>query len=330
MKLSGIVSLLLALTLILSLAPFAYADETVAEEATEATLAPASKEFSGTCGDNLTWEVNGSTLTISGEGEMAEGAPWRGHRENIETVILEGGITTVAEEAFSGYENLSAVDFGSALREIGKDAFRECLELKEVSLPDSFRIFGPGCFYGCTELAAIYCHGGMPSFKDSCLWNIPHVMIYYPANNPWPAESVQILSDNFGGRLEIVPASIDTPKPQAVKPAETEPAQTEPVLTEPETVPTEAETVPAETLSAYAPVTVPAAVPETTGAEETTETVVYTLPTMATAPVEVPEEETGLSGGIIAVCLIAGVLTFFVAGALIARGLRNRGGRYYQ
>ncbi len=325
MKLSRIFSFLLALLLAAALAPVGFADETT--ETTTETEAPATKETSGTCGDNLIWELNGSTLTISGSGEMAEGAPWRGHKENIETVILEGGITTVAAEAFSGYKNLSAVDFGGSLREIGKDAFRECLGLKEISLPESFRILGPGCFYGCTELAEIYCYGGMPSFKDSCLWNIPHVMIYFPANNPWPAESVQILADNFGGRLEIVPVSMDTPRPQVVKPAETEPAQTELAETEPETVPTTEAALPPETLSVYAAVTVPAAVPETTEAEETTQSVVYTLPTMAAEPQEEPEER-GISGGIVAICLIVGVLTFFIGGALIARSVRNK--RCYQ
>lgn len=36
----------------------------------EAVLTASAAETSGTCGDNLTWELENGTLTISGTGEM--------------------------------------------------------------------------------------------------------------------------------------------------------------------------------------------------------------------------------------------------------------------
>lgn len=324
MRKSKFAGFLAAVILLLTLSPMAWAAETESTEETEETVEEtveqtkpsASRETSGTCGDGLTWELSGSTLTISGSGAMAEGSSWQGHKEKIKTVILTGGVTTVAAEAFAGCEKITGVDFGDALKEIHEGAFRDCLGLTAISLPDTFRLFGVESFFGCTNLETIHCAGGMPSFKGNCLWNGNYITIYYPVNNPWPADQIQILSSNFGGRLEILAASSDTPRPPVVK-AETVPAETQ-APTEPATVPTlPPQTLPPETQAPTVPQTTAAAV-------ETTEPVVYTLPTMVTQPQEEQTEGEQLSGGIIGIILIVGVLTFFLAGALIARSVNRR------
>ena len=49
------------------------------------------------CGDGLTWSLDGNTLTISGSGAMKDfegGAPWSGSADRIHTVVLTGGVTT--------------------------------------------------------------------------------------------------------------------------------------------------------------------------------------------------------------------------------------------
>ncbi len=325
MKKSRFAGLLAAVFLLLTMSPMAQADETEAtEEMVEETRVSASRTNSGTCGDGLTWELKGSTLTISGSGEMEEGSSWAG-QDRIKTVILTGGVTTVAAEAFTGCENLTGIDFGDALKEIHQDAFRDCVGLTSISLPATFRLFGPGCFRDCTNLETVFCAGGMPSFKDSCLWTGNTITIYYPTNNPWPADPVQTLYNNFGGRLEILMASSDAPQPPVVKVEETVPPETE-APTEPATVPTiaptTAPTLPPETVP---PTTqAPTVAPTTEPAPETTEAAHYTLPTMVTQPQEEEPESTGLSGGIIGILLIAAVLTFFLVGALIAKSVSRR------
>ena len=52
-----------------------------------------------TCGAALTWTVEGSTLYITGTGEMYDfptGAPWSSYRSSITQVVLSGGV--VAEQ----------------------------------------------------------------------------------------------------------------------------------------------------------------------------------------------------------------------------------------
>lgn len=71
----------------------------VDEEAVNNEISAMSLETSGTCGDNLTWELIDGTLTISGTGEMSlyggelesgyDVAPWYGQRETIENTKSE-------------------------------------------------------------------------------------------------------------------------------------------------------------------------------------------------------------------------------------------------
>ncbi len=333
MKRFRIISIFLILMLLFSLTPMALAEETEAAEETQAEKETVptetfSMETSGTCGENLTWELSGGVLTISGSGDMAAGAPWQGHKEKIETVNLTGGVTTVAEGAFEGYENLTEVYFGGSLREIGEGAFRNCPGLTELYLPASFRIFGPECFFGCNSLAEVYCAGGMPSFKASCLWTEGKVFVYYPSNNPWPEEAVRNLVQNFGGKLELYPTA-----PENMITSEPEVVETIPPAVEPETVPTQApETLPVEVTEPVVVVVVTepaetaAPVPETT--PEATEEI-YTLPSMVIPEEEAEEEKGGLNGVVIGIVLIGGVLTFFIVGALVARSIRNKDRRYY-
>ena len=71
------------------------------------------------CGDGLSWSLDGSTLTVSGSGAMKDfegGAPWSGSADQIHTVVLTGGVTSVGAGAFTDYKNLTAVDFGNSLK----------------------------------------------------------------------------------------------------------------------------------------------------------------------------------------------------------------------
>ena len=65
---------------------------------------------SGTCGDNLTWNLTGNgVLTISGTGAMSNytssspsRAPWYSNRSSIKSVVIEEGVTSIGEYAFNG------------------------------------------------------------------------------------------------------------------------------------------------------------------------------------------------------------------------------------
>ena len=109
--------------------------------------APATR---GSCGENLTWELVGDTLTISGTGAMADygydydsnntiEAPWP---KTITKVVVENGVTTIGKKAFELCSSLTEVDMSNAvdLITIGENAFADCPELKTVELPQNGKL----------------------------------------------------------------------------------------------------------------------------------------------------------------------------------------------
>ena len=310
---------LLTICMVFSLlAPTVLATEITPTETTEYVEDVSGEDSNpaGVCGEDVTWELEGNTLYITGNGPMADGAPWNDWRSSITSVVISGNVTSIGAEAFMGYSGLTSVNFGSALVEIGVRAFYDCDGLTSVNLPSSFRKFGEECFSGSGNLSKIHCAGPMPSFKQNCLWTGNPVTVYCPANNLWPEQYVLELEGNFGGRLTVLAADGTDPYE--------EPEETE-ETTAPTTKPTEAPTEPEETTSATTQptqatteATEETTVP-TTAPEETT------VETMQEPTIPAKEEDVG-SKGWIGLALICAVMSFLILGALIFRG--SRGGRY--
>ncbi len=110
---------------------------------------------SGTCGDNLTWTLaSDGVLTISGEGEMADGdhSLWESYSSEITAVILENGVTSIGDYAFSGCSGLTSVMIPGSVTSIGYQAFCNCTGLTSVTIPGSIADIGSAAFDGCTAL----------------------------------------------------------------------------------------------------------------------------------------------------------------------------------
>lgn len=332
MKKRWLLSLMAALLLLTALVPEAYAEQTEETEGTEETKAEApasSGAASGSCGDGLSWSLEGGVLTVSGSGAMDAGCPWEDYKDSIRSVVLTGGVTVVGEEAFRECGNLTSVDFGDSLKEVDTRAFQGCDSLTSISMPASFRRFGVESFEGCTQLTEVICTGGMPSFNGNCLWNGGQITVYYPTNNPWPQQPVEELVHNFGGRLEVMAGTGSESRPKQTEPAKETTAPTTAPTTEPTTEPTTVPTAAPTTVPTLPPVTEPATQPATTAA---------TQPTVQTAPAEPlfpvatqPEEPSGKDAGgsaWIGLMLVVMVLSFVLAGALIVRNASHKGGNY--
>ena len=314
-----ILSLLLLLGLVLTMLPVgAYAEETE-----DVTREP------GMCGENLRWSYDGGTLTISGTGDMddfEEGmAPWQEYKDSITKVVLSGGVTSVGAYAFTDYDAIEAVEFGNALVAVGYRAFKSCDNIFRIVMPETFRKFDEECFMGCQRLAEIWCRGGMPSFKSSCVWDV-HATIFYPPAKAWPPEYVIPLGDAF--RWQIQFQTMDVPEeyltaseqPAMTEPVQTEPAVTEAVATEPvETVP---ETRIPETVAPTETATVPETQPEPTQ-EETKPAWMEEMEQLEKAQEqteEEPEKKSGIGIGLlVGLCILSGILLLALIGMLVFR-----------
>ena len=339
MKKRLIVAFLAAIMVLGVLAPVAGAEE---------SLLDSRHIADGSCGEGLSWSLDGYTLTITGEGEMDDGCPWIEYMDHIEHVVLEGAITKIGKEAFYKFDRLETVDFGDALVEIGTRAFSGCDDIEYIHLPATFRTFGAESFRGCTSLKYVYCDGPMPRFNDSCLWTGEYISVFYPTNNPWPNEYTSQLVNNFGGRLGIMMGNFDESvvlSNLAEAEAETEETETE------ETEAATEETVEETTVATEAPTEAPTLPPTETPTEAPTEapteepTEAPTVPVVIveTEPETTPEEtqeeldlinptepaaeEKMESKSWIGLVMIAGVLTLLLAGAMLFRSV-SRKGRY--
>ena len=276
------ISTLLALCLLVALAVPVYAEG----------------ETSGTCGEGVTWEFSGSTLTITGSGESTMSdfseAPWAAYKDSITTVKITG-VKYIGARSFKNYDSITSVSFGSGLYEIGAEAFYDCDGLSSISLPASFKVFGESSFYSCSNLKTIRSAGRFPTFRNNSMWDV-YAKIYYPADNPWPEKTIRELEKAFHNRIEFV----DSNGTDHVK-------ETEPKPTEAKPKPTEAKPKPVTT----------------TPVETTTFSTVFwtdnTTPTITRPPVTIPEEleedeedEDGINGWI-AIVIVVGLLAGFAA-----------------
>ena len=140
-----ILSLVLAAVMVLCLLP---------------ATAYAATTASGACGKNLTWSLSSTgTLTISGKGAMAAydsgKMPWIAYKNQIKSVVLAKGITTIPGYAFNEYKKLTSVQIPDSVTDIGASAFDNCTALSDMTLPKNLKTLGWAAFMGCSSLKTL-------------------------------------------------------------------------------------------------------------------------------------------------------------------------------
>ena len=113
-------------------------------------------DATGTTGDCY-WGLKGTTLTIWGNGAMGNytssfDVPWG---TDITKVIIEDGVTSIGNHAFSDCSSLTSISLPESLTSIGDYAFCSCSNLASISLPESLTSIGNYAFFNCSDLASI-------------------------------------------------------------------------------------------------------------------------------------------------------------------------------
>ena len=121
----------------------------------------------GSCGDNVTYSLDTETgvLTISGTGDMYYGPFYQ--NTNIKSVIIESGVTSIGDEAFSGCRSLTNVTIPDSVTSIGDSAFYNCASLTSVTIPDSVTSIGDDAFYGCYFTSENFVNNSNVELDDS-------------------------------------------------------------------------------------------------------------------------------------------------------------------
>ncbi len=123
----------------------------------DSTVIPPSND--GTTGD-CTWSFDGSTLTISGNGAMAEystdePAPWSHLKDSINTIIIEPGVMRIGSSAFRDCNKATDVMVANTVVAIGNGAFSGCTSLNFISLSTGLLRIDASAFHNCQSLTSI-------------------------------------------------------------------------------------------------------------------------------------------------------------------------------
>lgn len=121
-------------------------------------LTVCAAPVSGEAGESLTWELDTETgtLTISGTGDMygwydrsytsyggdllpVEERPWNAYLEQIRSIVIEKGVTSVGAMAFHSCIACTDVTVAESVESIGFMSFADCFELERIT------ILNPGC-----------------------------------------------------------------------------------------------------------------------------------------------------------------------------------------
>ncbi|MBR6916705.1 MAG: leucine-rich repeat protein [Clostridia bacterium] len=134
---------------------------------------------------NITWELDGTALTLSGSGDMpvpdfasGETYPWKEYDEEISTLTVGDGITSIGESAFEDCISLNTVAMASSVTSIGREAFKGCAILTSVDLSSGLTCIGERAFSDCVCLLSdvVFSEGLTviedEAFRGSSIWSL--------------------------------------------------------------------------------------------------------------------------------------------------------------
>ncbi len=136
--------------------------------------------------DSMTYKLSADgVLTISGTGKMNtdySSVPWKNDRDKIISVVIEDGITSIGDYAFSSCANLRSVSIPKSVTSIGSGAFSSCSSLTDILITERVSLIDDNPFYN-SGIKSIRVADGNRSFcsMDGVLFNAEKTkLIAYP------------------------------------------------------------------------------------------------------------------------------------------------------
>lgn len=146
------------------------------------TASAAQVIATGTCGANLTWELDlEGTLTVRGTGDMTAygigNFPWESIKGKIRNVIVKDGVTSVAEHAFRDNGSLSSLVVEGHITVFGGTAACGCGRLSYVKF-GTVDTLASWAFSGDSNLRTMFVTGDIGSIGDRVFNAVPLQTIF--------------------------------------------------------------------------------------------------------------------------------------------------------
>lgn len=147
---------------------------------------------SGTYGENITWNFDEATgtLTFSGSGDMAdtpagEFTPWeKNFRTEVKHIIINDGITNIGMNAFYTIEKAEDIYIPQSVTVIKGGALQGCESIKELRLPNKLTNIGIKAFFLMGSCKGFYIDNPQTGYytEDGVLFG-NRTLITYPQGN---------------------------------------------------------------------------------------------------------------------------------------------------
>ena len=113
------------------------------------------------------------TLTIRGTGAMYDyynlsGRPWNSYADEIRTVVIENGVTSIGAYAFAECQGLTSIEIPASVTSIGKCAFIGCQYLTSITFAKGSQLESIGeSAFSSSLLTSIEIPAGVTSIGES-------------------------------------------------------------------------------------------------------------------------------------------------------------------
>lgn len=160
---------------------------------------------SGECGEYVTWELyNTGELIISGAGAMYElsnssDSQFYSYRDNITSIVIEYGVTTIESKTFFQYKQLKSVTIADSVTKIGNQAFAHCSSLTNVTIGKGVTTIDYGAFIDCGSLVSITIGKGVTTIVTQAFDECTNLLdVYYEGTKAeWDSISIAVRNDNL-------------------------------------------------------------------------------------------------------------------------------------
>ena len=190
--------------------------------------------------DNLTWKLDADgTMTISGTGAMknynSDDNPSPAYKNsNVKTVVIEDGVTSIGNYAFSDCSSLTSITIPDSVTSIGYYAFFYCTILTSITISDSVTSIGNYAFFYCRSLTSITIPDSVTSIGNYAFSNctnltsikIPSSVTSMDSKAFYNCSSLKTISldckstlkkSDFGGQADLVSYTSHTLKKTEAK-----------------------------------------------------------------------------------------------------------------
>ena len=142
--------------------------------------------LTGTSPNNTLYIMKvGATGAMKNCGDGSD-APWYSERNNITSVVIGDGVTTISHHAFGHeyyhYTNLTSLTIGKDVTTIEEHAFHYCTGLTSVEIPNSVQTIQGHAFEECTGVTSLTIGSSVTSIGDRAFYGTGLTSVSIPAS----------------------------------------------------------------------------------------------------------------------------------------------------